>query len=205
MTEIKAVLFDYGNVLCLPQVADDMKSMANCLGADVARVESLYWKSRDPYDLGEVDSHSYWSAIARELKIEATTSQLLELIELDNLSWTRPNHAVAQWAAKLTEHGIKIAILSNMPLSIREYMRGVEWLPAFDHYTFSCDVNAIKPDLAIYHHCLDGVSHAPEDSLFIDDREINTSAAATLGINTFVFTGTDSLRDYANAMGLPSL
>ncbi len=205
MSEIKAVMFDYGNVLCMPQSSEDMKLMAKCLNADVEHVESLYWQSRDPYDKGEVHGREYWSAIAAKLNVKTTEEQLLKLIELDNLSWTRPNHDVAKWAAKLTEHGIKIAILSNMPSSIREYLRGVEWLPSFDHYTFSCDVNSIKPDIAIYHHCLGGVSHAPENSLFIDDREVNTKAAAALGINSFVFTDANSLREYASTAGLPAL
>ncbi len=200
---IKAVLFDYGNVLCKPQSETDLKEMARCLGSELESVETLYWKLRDEYDLGEVDGKAYWSVIAKELGISPTEEQLLQLIELDNLSWTRPNHDMAKWAAKLSEHGIKTAILSNMPISIREYLRGVEWLPVFDHYTFSCDINAIKPDVEIYHHCLSGVSHAPENSLFIDDREINTGAAASLGINSFVFTNTDALRAYVETVGLP--
>lgn len=204
MTTIKAVLFDYGNVLCKPQAGDDMKAMTECLGAELESVESMYWKIRDDYDLGELDGHAYWSAIAKELGIEPTHEQLLRLIELDNLSWTRPNEDMAKWAAKLTDHGIKIAILSNMPISIREYLRGVEWLPTFDHYTFSCDINAIKPNAEIYHHCLNGVNHTPENSLFIDDREINTGAAAALGINSFVFTNTDAFRTYVETVGLPA-
>lgn len=205
MSEIKAVMFDYGNVLCQPQSDGDLPAMAKCLGAEVERVESLYWSTRDRYDLGELDGRAYWTAIAQELGITLTDTQLFRLIELDNLSWTRPNHEMAKWASKLTEHGIKIAILSNMPLSIREYLRGVDWLPSFDHYTFSCDINAIKPNAEIYHHCLNGVNHTPENSLFIDDREINTSAAAALGIKSFVFTTTDALRKYVETVGLPLL
>ncbi|MDZ4833944.1 MAG: HAD family phosphatase [Candidatus Melainabacteria bacterium] len=205
MTEIKAVLFDYGNVLCMPQAASDMQLMAECLGVSFERVETLYWQLRDEYDIGELDGQAYWSQIAAKLDIKPTADQLLKLIELDNLSWTRPNPDMAKWAAKLTKHGIKIAILSNMPISIREYMRGIDWLPTFDHYTFSCDVNAIKPDVAIYQHCLTGVGHSPENTLFIDDREVNTTAAAAIGINSFVFTTARALREYAETTGLPSV
>ena len=58
---IKAVLFDYGNVLCLPQLDSDLESMALCLDAHVEPVKDAYWKLRDDFDLGVYSGQDYWT------------------------------------------------------------------------------------------------------------------------------------------------
>src|SRR5271155_3923814 len=47
---VRAVVFDYGNVLCLEQTLEDMKGMALVCGIPHERFSELYWKLRPPYD-----------------------------------------------------------------------------------------------------------------------------------------------------------
>src|SRR5207237_7571202 len=49
---VRAVVFDYGNVLCLEQTLEDMKGMALVCGIPHERFSGLYWKLRPPYDRG---------------------------------------------------------------------------------------------------------------------------------------------------------
>jgi FMN phosphatase YigB (HAD superfamily) len=76
-----------------------------------------------------------------------------------------------------------------MPLDLRVYLTSaVEWLPEFDHMTFSCDVRLVKPKPAIYEHCLHGVGVGASEALFFDDRPENVEAARRLGIHAIEFT-----------------
>src|ERR1700693_826223 len=63
---LRAVVFDYGNVLCHPQQPSDVEIMATVCGLPVPRFQDLYWKFRVPYDRGELNGDSYWAAVAAE-------------------------------------------------------------------------------------------------------------------------------------------
>jgi putative hydrolase of the HAD superfamily len=202
---IKAVLFDYGNVLCLPQLDSDLESMALCLDARFEPVRDAYWKFRDDFDLGVHSGQDYWTKVAGECSMPVSAEQILRLIELDNLGWTRPNHVMALWADHLRKSGIATAIVSNMPADIRHYLKNVEWLPAFDHYSFSCELDSLKPDAKIYEHTLSALNLHPSNALFIDDRTVNVDAAKALGLESVVFTDAESLHPYVRALGLPEL
>jgi hypothetical protein len=60
---VRAVVFDYGNVLCLEQTLEDMKAMALVCGIPHERFPELYWKLRPPYDRGDIDGHAYWQRL----------------------------------------------------------------------------------------------------------------------------------------------
>jgi putative hydrolase of the HAD superfamily len=204
-TDIKAVLFDYGNVLCLQHYQSDLDAMARCLGSDPVATTSAYWEYRDGFDRGTYHGREYWTKIANHCGISPTEQQLMQLIELDNIGWTRPNHVMVEWAKRLKSGGISTAIVSNMPQDIREYLRSVEWLPAFDHYSFSCELLSLKPEVKIYEHTLESMNIHPSHALFLDDREVNVNAAKALGMHGFVFSDHDSLQAYLSEANLPPL
>jgi FMN phosphatase YigB (HAD superfamily) len=58
----------------------------------------------------------------------------------------------------------------------------------------------IKPDAAIYEHTLRGLGVKPEETLFVDDREINVQAARELGIRAVRFQSIEQLREELEAM-----
>ncbi len=205
MPSYKAVLFDYGNVLCMPQLESDVEAMAECLQLELNRFKTLYWQLRDEYDVGSLDGTNYWTKIAKKGGQEIREEQLKIVIELDNVGWSRPNLTMAAWADRLRNSGIITAIVSNMPSDIREYLRSCEWLPVFDQYTFSCEVNSVKPASEIYLYCLEKLELKPSEVLFLDDRQMNVDAAAQLGINSFVFTDAAELQPFVQSVGLPEI
>jgi putative hydrolase of the HAD superfamily len=95
---------------------------------------------------------------------------------------------MAQWARDVRAAGLRTALLSNMPVPVRDYILRCSWLPEFDARTFSCDVGACKPAPVIYRDCLDKLGVQPPEVLFLDDRESNVRAAETLGLHAILFT-----------------
>lgn len=175
-----AVVFDYGHVLSLPQPDRDIAAMAELLCPDFV---PHYWAERAPYDRGDLDGPQYWRRVAERCGIAAAGPLCQKLTELDTRSWSYANQPVLDIARRLPERGVKIAILSNMPLELARWVLSADtWLPRFQHHTFSCKVRANKPAPEIYQHCLEGVALAPEKVLFVDDRRENVEAAATLGM-----------------------
>jgi putative hydrolase of the HAD superfamily len=185
---VRGVIFDYGNVLCARQTREDVEALAAVFDAPVAPYEAAYWESRDVFDAAGLTPEEYWGAIAKRLGRELTPETLAAAIELDNRSWSHPSPVMAKWATAIRAAGVRTAILSNMPVTLRRHLdSAVPWLPQFDHSTFSCDVRIGKPRPEIFEHCVKGLGLPESDILFLDDREENTRAAAALGIHTIVF------------------
>ncbi len=186
---LKALIFDYGNVLCLPQEPADIQAMASIFKLPAEEYAPLYWRDRYPYDEGKLDAPAYWHAVAEQSGHPLTPAELDELRRIDIVSWCNPSKKMIDFARQNRERGIRTAVLSNMPPDLRHYLTTrVPWLPQFDHMTFSCDVKMVKPDAGIYRHCLAGLGVAPEEALFLDDRQDNVDAAQALGIHAILFT-----------------
>lgn len=205
MSEIKAVIFDYGNVLCHEHLDSDLQEMAKCIGVDWQVFKDAYWHFRLDYDAGKsFDSH-YYQMVAEKCTVQITAEQIKQCIDFDNIGWSRPNQPMVDWAHRLPEHGIKIGILSNMPQDFRDFFSTCTWLPEFHHSTFSCELKAVKPQPEIYHHAINGLGVPPENVLFIDDRLPNVEAARELGWQAFVFTGAEDLHEFIKDTNLPGL
>jgi putative hydrolase of the HAD superfamily len=185
---LRAVVFDYGNVLCQPQQPSDVEVMATVCGLAVPRFQQFYWKFRVPYDRGELNAEAYWAAVAAEDGRVLDGKQVSELTTLDAKSWSRPNRATIEWVKQLRRAGFGLGLLSNMPFEISRYLTAhCEWLALFDSFTFSCDVGRVKPDPAIYQICLEKLKLAAAEVLFLDDIAANVEGASALGIHGFIF------------------
>ena len=190
---VRAVVFDYGNVLSIEQTLEDMKAMALVCGIPHERFSGLYWKLRPPYDRGDIDGPAYWTAVVGQQELgqqeqSLTRDQIATLIKLDSESITRPNPGAVQWAELLHHEGFPLTLLSNMPLELsRHVTKSFPSLSTFEHLIYSCDYRSIKPELALYRNCLELLKVDPQDILYLDDRAENVEAATRLGINSVLF------------------
>jgi len=184
---LQAVILDYGNVLSRPQRRAEVEGMAEVLKAPVARFEELYWKYRQAFDEAALSPEAYWEGVARGLSRELPAAALERLTELDNISWADANPAMLAWARGLRGAGVRTAVLSNMPVTLRTYLSSQPWFPEFDFACYSCDVRSAKPAPEIFRHCLEGLRVAASEALFLDDREENIDGARKLGIHTIYF------------------
>lgn len=190
---VQAVIFDYGNVLSLDQAPDAAAKMAQLcrLAPDV--FAQRYWQRRLDYDRADLDGKSYWASVVRESSDGLTANLLDKLYEVDSQGWSRPNLAMLSWVDRLRKAGIRLAILSNMPLEVSvRLVRDRQWLAGFDPLIFSCDVRSVKPEEAIYRNCLERLQLAPEEMLFLDDKPHNVEGARRLGMHSLVFETVES-------------
>ncbi len=185
---VRGVIFDYGNVICHPQLPSDMESMARVAGIPLERFRELYWKFRLPYDRADLSGEAYWQTVAREEQMHFSSRQIAELTELDTQGWARPNLETVKWLEHLHLAGLRLGLLSNMPSDLsRHLVSNGGWVRFFHHLTFSCDVRLAKPDPAIYAACLKPLGLRPEEVLFLDDLIPNIEAAKKIGLHGELF------------------
>ena len=183
--KIRAVVFDYGNVLSLDQAPDAPAKMARLCGLPLEVFTERFWHARLAYDRADMDGKSYWESVAREA---LTPHVLEELYAIDSASWGNPNLSMLSWVEQLRGSGIRVAVLSNMPLEISLFLvENRSWLSVFDPLIFSCDLRLVKPEEAIYRQCLDRLHLPPEEVLFLDDKQVNVDGARKLGMHGLAF------------------
>jgi putative hydrolase of the HAD superfamily len=183
MTNIKAVLFDYGMVLSGPPDPTAREDMMRVLHVDEEAFQSIYWKHRDDYDRGTLSGIAYWEHVARDLHHPLTAPELNTLIQADTDLWGQPNLPMIRWAEQLHRAQIPTGILSNLGDAMEAGIRArFPWLEGFAHHTFSHRLGIAKPDPAIYNHAAEGLGFLPAEILFIDDREENIAAARAAGM-----------------------
>lgn len=200
----KAVIFDYGNVLSESQPAADVQAMASILGVSLSRFTEIYWQFRVEYDAAALDPIAYWNTVAQTASRTLTPEQISALIEIDSRSWSHPAPITPQWARDLRAAGLRTALLSNMPCSVRDYVLQCAWFPDFDVRVFSCEAGLCKPEPEIYRNCLAKLSVQPSEVLFLDDREPNIRAAQALGWQAVLFTGpAGAAREIKQRFSLP--
>lgn len=196
LSNLKAVIFDYGEVLCLPPTTEEIEGSARILGISDDLFRSLWGRNRDLYDRGDMSPEVYWRTLAEDAGVSLGVAQLKELSERDVTMWSRVNPDMLSWLRALSAAGMKTAVLSNMHIGMVQHVRrSFRWLDLFHCTTLSAEVRLIKPDPAIYELCLRGLGVSPGDSLFIDDREVNIAAARSMGLHVLQFRSIGQLRN----------
>jgi putative hydrolase of the HAD superfamily len=199
------MIFDFGYVLSLPPQPSDYQRLAGLAGIDGMAFDEIYWGNRTDYDRGAVDGPTYWRRIAKAAGTELTPAQIDSLIVNDVAIWMRANPVMMEWVRALKRGGLKIAVLSNMPIEISTYMRQyAPWFRDFDYVCFSAEVQLAKPEAAIFHACLEVVHSRPEECLFIDDRAENVEAARALGMCALKFVSVQELAVDVQPLNLPA-
>ncbi len=203
---VKAVIFDYGEVLCHRPKAEEIARLAGFFNIRVDQLPALWERNRGPYDRGDLAPEVYWSALAKDAGVELAPEQLAEIHRLDMEMWSNINSSMVEWANQLRSSGMRVGLLSNMhPGMVAHCRKHFSWLKEFDFVTFSGEVRLIKPDPAIYEHTLRGLGVTASEALFLDDREVNIQAAQALGINALRFESIEKLRSELTAAGFPIL
>jgi putative hydrolase of the HAD superfamily len=177
--------------------------MVRITGLPVERFEHHYWADRHAFDEGKLNGLGFWRKVTGDAGLALDERTIEELSLWDARMWTTQNDAMLAWQQMLKRRGILTAILSNMGDTVlANMMNELDWLNRFDVLVWSYQLRMAKPDAAIYHHVLKQLGTRPEETLFIDDRQVNVDAANALGMRGMLFTNVDQLRADLAAQGL---
>jgi putative hydrolase of the HAD superfamily len=200
---ISTVIFDYGCVLSLVPKPEDYEPVRKALGAELSAFQELYWRNREAYDLDALDMPTYWQQLGHAMGATFSPEQIQQIALLDCELWGRINPVMMEWVRVLRARGLKTAILSNISRYVGgHYRQTAPWVELFDHLCFSGELRIGKPGAAIYQSCLKALGVPAAQTLFLDDREVNVTAARALGMNALVFYTPEQLAPELEPYGL---
>jgi putative hydrolase of the HAD superfamily len=196
MDAVKAVVFDYGKVICHPPQDDVMEKIAALAGIPRVEFEPLIWKLRSPYDRGVITGPEYYRRIltAAGLREDAVIAGAMHRLDID--SWKDINPETVKLMEDIKTAGFKLGILSNMPHDFLDMARKTYPVFSLPHVgIFSCETASVNPEPAIYQSLITALSCAPEEILFFDDMPINVEGAAAAGIRSYVWEDAGTARN----------
>jgi len=187
---IRAVILDFGGVVAFPP--DDAQIASAAAECDLTPEDFLraLWLPRLAYDAGLLSPNEYWSEVARLANRTFDEHRIARMIDYEIDFWSRLDDRILHWTKVLRAHGIRTALLSNLPSTLGAALRmRTGFLEHFDHVTFSFELKTVKPEPAIYEHSLSGVGLPAGEVLFLDDKEENVAGARTVGLYAELYTG----------------
>jgi putative hydrolase of the HAD superfamily len=204
--DVRAIILDYGMVLCRQPSLEEIDRIAQIFGVDRPTFWRLYEKNRGAYDKDDIGGKEYWDRFASDTNTHLDDDTLEKLLRWDIEIWSHLEEPLLSWTHSLRVAGFKTALLSNLHLRFSAHIRSnSEWLQLFDHLIFSSEERLIKPDPAIFLKCLEALRVKPEQSLFIDDRDVNVETAIALGICAIKYESVPQLASNLKAMQFPVL
>jgi len=200
---VRAVVFDYGQVISLPQDPKVIDYLAGRIGVERNRFASLLWSLRSEYDRGTITAREYYNDLLSRLGVSLDLKTMDELIEIDLLSWKNIDSGTVALMEDVKKAGYLLGILSNMPHDFLAWAR--KNIPAFSlpHFSlFSCEVNLIKPEKAIYEKLVSMSGVKAEELVFFDDNSENVKCALSSGIRAFLWKDPENARRELESLGL---
>lgn len=206
MNPVKAVLFDFGQVLSLPPDPAVWRQILNISGLTETDLHREYWAHRHEYDRGTLTGEAYWKKVAAGSHARFDSAQIIALVKADIELWGRLNQPMVEWAQRLQRARIRTGILSNIGDAMAEGLTTkFDWISAFDHCTWSYTLKLAKPEVAIYYCAAEGLGTDVGNILFIDDKQENIEAAQAAGMQAIQYTGHAVFEQEMHQRGLDSL
>jgi putative hydrolase of the HAD superfamily len=195
MMGIKAVVFDFGRVICFPPSEENRRALLALTGLSGEALDRLDRKHRGEYDRGSFDGKEYYRVLLEEGGIFLDDSRLAEIAATDAEGWKRIDPGTAALMGDVKKLGFALGILSNMPSDFLAWAR--ENIPLFaqaDAAVFSCEVASIKPERLIYEKLRERLGCEFSEIVFFDDIPDNVEQAKKLGIRGILWNGSEAAR-----------
>ena len=189
---IKNVIFDLGNVLLNFEPKEYVKSKV-IEEKNEEVYESIFkseeWPMLDRGTITEEDAKN--NIISRKVENKEYINSVFE-------NWydiLTPIESSVEVLKKLKERGYRVFYLSNFHLAAFEYVtKKHDFFGLFDGGVVSYKEKLLKPEKEIYEKILYEYNLEPNETVFIDDMEVNVKAAVNYGMKGIILKNPIALK-----------
>jgi putative hydrolase of the HAD superfamily len=199
----RVVVFDYGEVISRSPSETDRAELVRIAGIPAEPFWERYWAHRDALDRGDLSVTDYWHTISGEVGAAWSPGVVQQLWAADFRSWVSVEPGTVELLAEMHDGGTRLALLSNAGFDFSDPFRFSPMGQYFERIFVSAEMNALKPEPAIYLEVAAELGISLPQMVFIDNKSVNTDAAAALGITVHHFTGVDSLARFLESLATP--
>ena len=188
----KAILFDFYGVFCADISHEWFKDHAIDYDKQINDFRDLCTRS----DYGQINADQF----CEELTL--MTNSKVKVTPSDIGTYEAFNESLVTLVRKL-KNNYKIACLSNCTDDwINIVMERHKIKDLFDEIIISGNIGIVKPYPEFYEYALNKLNISPEEAIFTDDRQSNVDGAKYCGIESILFSNTDSLESQLMKLGV---
>ncbi len=209
--DIKAIIFDYGDVLNAPLDYETVTTHRAGLARQLGLAPDELWPylfggaEAEAWLTGQLTWEAFWSAVLAPRGI----TDPVEVEKFSDVIFNGTNQPNPEMIELLFElrGDYQLAVLSNASWTEKEMeamFYGELGLPAgiFDVVVSSTTVGVAKPEAAIYEYALERLKVLPQEAVFTDDMPGFAEAAEALGIHARQFSSPEDFRNYLSELGV---
>lgn len=184
---IKAVIFDFGNVLCSFSVStffEKLSRQSTCTVKELFALMPEISRLAIAYETGLMTSDEFFSQITELARVSISREGFIQAYT----TIFTPIDTTFELIRSLKPR-FRLGLLSNTNEWHFQYsIQPVEVFPLFDAVTLSYEVKAMKPSEAIYRDMLRKLDVDAGACAYIDDIQENVDAAQRLGMHAMLYT-----------------
>ena len=206
VTSIRNLIFDLGGVILDLSVADTLQSFSSLSKIDVAKVKDIFTTSAgfEEYEKGAFDDDTFRNFVRETYSITADDRAI-------DKCWNAMLLGIPKVKLELLlrlQNEYQVFLLSNTNSIHLEYInevmlpqiKGAKNLDSYFHKAYySHKMRKRKPDAEIFEQVIDENHLLPEQTLFLDDNQMNIDGAHSLGIKTVHVHTPNLILDYFHA------
>jgi putative hydrolase of the HAD superfamily len=199
--DISALFLDIGGVLLTNGWDRNMrKKAAERFGLEYNELDERHHMTFDAYEEGKLSMDEYLHLVVFHKKRAFALNDFKKFI----FAQTEPLPDMINMFKSISKHySLKVGAISNEGRELTVYRVshfGLKDLIQF--FICSSFVHFRKPDKDIYKLALDVGQVVPEQSVYVDDRELHSEVAASLGMNAIYHTDIETTRRKLSEYGL---
>ncbi len=189
LSHIKNIVFDIGNVLVDIDYQVTIGEFQKLAEVDFSQIVSYTKQEQifDRFERGEISVEAFLKDIKKYLKPEVDDDAIIRAWNSILIHYPTEKFELLEQLKRQ----YKIYALSNinaihatsLDVAAQKLFGKESFRDFFHHAFYSHEMGARKPEQKIYEQLLRQATLNPAETLFIDDKEENTSAAAEFGIH----------------------
>jgi putative hydrolase of the HAD superfamily len=201
MPEIKALFWDVGGVL----LSNAWDRTQRALALEKFNLDEIEFHDRhemlvSSFERGKINLDEYLDRTIFYRERPFTREQFKSFM----FSLSQPDLEALNFARAVAKSGkYRMATINNESKELNLYrIEQFKLRETFSLFVSSCYVGLRKPEIGIYQLALDITQENPEESCFIDDRELNLESAAKLGMHSIEMENARQLQQALEALGV---
>lgn len=189
---IKAVVFDFGNVIYKFDNTLFLDRISHYTNLSVKELEKRIYDDSDlpeKFETGLISSDEFFKRVIKKCSLSISKPAFIRAYT----NIFTPIPSTINLIKKLGEN-FKLGLLSNTSeLDYRYGIKKIDIFPLFDAVSISFEVQAMKPSPKIFEDMVVKLQVKPRECLYIDDIASYVEAATKVGLNGIHFTSHNKL------------
>lgn len=199
---IKAIIFDFGNVICYftnDIYREKIAKLAGKTAQDIKKIIQIDSDVTKRFESGYINGQQFYEELSQICGINVPYDELKTIYSKDKFSRVEGTKELIEKLRK----NYKVSLLSNTSQWDWDYMKQVaSEISTFDSITTSFGAKASKPSPIIFEDALKKLNLKPEECVFTDDILEYVEAAKELGFKAIQFTTAKKFEEDLREIGV---